>query len=432
VQPASPEWTEDIVYAFDGANEGGANPFAGVTAGGGGVLYGVTSIGGGSGCKFGAGCGTVFQLRPSQHGYVLSVLHAFSGGSQEVNSFANALVRSKEGALFGTTRYGGSSDCTQGCGTVFELVPGSGSYTEYDIHVFKDRHDGAFPLAGLLLSADGSLYGTSAAGTACAGNPCGSVFQLTPKGSSPVEPDTKVMFDFSVLYGFKDIETSGYDSRGSVIEDKSGSLYGTTFYGGNGTCPGGCGTVFKITPTAKNPESILYSFQGGNFGIGPWAGLVSDQYGALYGTTAYGGGGPCTMMDEPNGCGSVFKLTPSGSGYAYAQIYSFQGSPDGATPESSLVIDSAGRLYGTTVYGGKGTNCPYIGTAGCGTAFELEPSRSGYVEHIIHSFKGPSSSGPSDGAFPFGSLLASKNNVLFGTTYIGGEGEGGIVFKLSP
>jgi uncharacterized repeat protein (TIGR03803 family) len=165
----------------------------------------------------------------------------------------------------------------------------------------------------------------------------------------------------SVLYSFGDFHDDGQiPGVGALVSDGSGNLYGTTVQGGRNTCVDvGCGTVFKLTPGANGDwkETILYSFKGNANGSGPGAGVVLDAAGNLYGTTVYGGTTSCS-------CGVVYKLAPGSSGkWTYTVLHRFTGS-DGAQPDANLILDSKGNLYGTTITGGAG---------GYGVAFELTP-----------------------------------------------------------
>ena len=188
--------------------------------------------------------------------------------------------------------------------------------------------------------------------------------------------------------------------------------------GGSSACHFGCGTVFKLTPRGSvYTETIIHRFQGGSDGTTPYAGLIADKSGALYGTAAFGGSG-C----KP-GCGIVFKLSPAMSSnsqaaraYAESIIYAFRGGDDGAIPLASLLLDEGGSLYGTTNTGG-GTACNF--GAGCGTAFKLTQAASGYAESILHRFSLPSDSG--DGWYPQASLITDNRGALYGTTSEGGD-----------
>ncbi len=220
-----------------------------------------------------------------------------------------------------------------------------------------------------------------------------------------------------LLYAFGSYTGDGWGPLGGVVADKDGALYGTTFSGGIPTWNEyGEGTVFKLTPTGSGfTETILYSFLGESDGGWPRAGLIIDAKGALYGTAAIGG---------EYGYGAVFKLTPTGSGsYAESVIHSFRGSPDGYWPSAGLVADAKGTLCGTTAAGGRGTWCGQ----GCGTVFELRPTAGGgYRETILYSFD-PAIGG---GYYPENGLLL-RDGVLYGTTSSSRPGWG-TVFKLVP
>ncbi|MBV8343501.1 MAG: hypothetical protein JO190_00730 [Candidatus Eremiobacteraeota bacterium] len=184
--------------------------------------------------------------------------------------------------------------------------------------------------------------------------------------------------------------------QGGLLADLTGVFYGTTSSGGSADA----GTVFRLTPSGTQyTKTTLYSFLGSNDGQDPLGALVQDNTGALYGTT-YNGGYSCQ-------CGTVFKLTPSGSGYAESVLYRFNGGSDGMNPNGALVAGNAGVLYGTTDGGG---------TSGDGTVFELTPAGSSYTERILYSFKGGQ-----DGAIPRAELLI-RGGVLYSTTLAGGGG----------
>src|ERR1700730_2921679 len=218
----------------------------------------------------------------------------------------------------------------------------------------------------------------------------------------------------TVLYSL----TSGSDGANALaglISDNQGALYDTTEIGGTGNV----GTVLKLTPPANGQtawtETVLYSFKGGSDGATPIAGLIADNSGALYGTTAGGGSG---------NNGTVFKLTPPAKGQtAWTEnvLHSFKGGSGGATPIAGLIADNSGALYGTTAGGGSGNN---------GTVFKLTPPTKGqtaWTETVLHSFKGGSG-----GATPIAGLIADNSGALYGTTAGGGSGNNGTVFKLTP
>jgi uncharacterized repeat protein (TIGR03803 family) len=218
---------------------------------------------------------------------------------------------------------------------------------------------------------------------------------------------------FSLLYQFKS-GRDGSSPYSSLILDAQGNLYGTTMIDGAYSY----GTVFKISPQGN--ETVLHSFTGtGGDGATPVAPLIMDAAGNLYGTTEYGGlyGYEC----GPNGCGTVFKISPAGK---ETVLYRFTGIPnvDGMNPEQGLVRDSNGNLYGTTAQGGI-----YMYGNGYGTVFKIDSMGK---ETVLHSFN-PFAPPFDDGAFPLGgSLLRDSAGNLYGTTYFGGLGSFGTVFKV--
>jgi uncharacterized repeat protein (TIGR03803 family) len=186
----------------------------------------------------------------------------------------------------------------------------------------------------------------------------------------------------------------------------SGLIHGSdgSLYGttfGGGSA--GCGTVFKIAPSGK--FTSVYSFKGFSDGCNPVATVIRDSSGNVYGTTVFGG---------PANAGTVFKVTNSGK---ESVLYAFTGGADGGTPEADLIRDSSGNLYGTTLYGGDLTCL----TGGCGTVFKI--SKTGQ-ETVIHAF-----SGGADGFLPFGGLVRDSAGILYGTAEGGAIGDG-TVFKI--
>jgi len=293
------------------------------------------------------------------------------------------------------------------------------------LYDFRGQTDGQAPSGALIADSSGSLYGEteSGGGVMSCNDTCGTVFKLT-KHRSQSGPS----YSESILYSFRG-GSDGMYPTGGLIADAKGALYGVTNSGG-ALC-GGCGTVFKLTPTSLGyVHSVVYAFRGGSDGAVPQAGVVMDASGTLYGTTIYGGGTPC---DSGAGCGTVFKLTPTKTGYRESVIHRFQfNDQDGFWPLAPLIVDSTGALYGTTLKGGKAMPCL---ADGCGTVFKLTPHRSGYVESIMYSFQErPDGSGPEGG-------ILLENGVLYGTTAYGGSSsncgapnwEGcGTVFRLAP
>jgi uncharacterized repeat protein (TIGR03803 family) len=259
------------------------------------------------------------------------------------------------------------------------------------LHTFKGRSGGAIPNA-VIQDAKGNLYGTTEYGGGTSDG--GTVFRLSQRGN------------VTVLYKFKNV-AHGQNPYAGVIEDAQGSLYGTTAYGGGTACPGGCGTVFKLSNTGK--ETVLHSFTGGADGAFPNA-VIEDTQGNLYGTAYAGGDTACV-----GGCGTVFKLSRMGK---ETVLYSFKGGADGENP-NAVILDEKGNLYGTTTYDG-GRGC---GGYGCGVVFKVDTTGR---ETVLYSFKGGT-----DGGNPLAGVIRDAKGNLYGTTYIGGASGGGTVFKLN-
>jgi hypothetical protein len=216
---------------------------------------------------------------------------------------------------------------------------------------------------------------------------------------------------------------NGANPVGSLLLDASGNLYGTAA-GGGSSCAAygssGCGIVFELTPSPNGmwTDSTLYSFTGGNDGMAPNSGLVRDSQGNLYGETSASGG---SQICAGGGCGTVFRLTPSPNGtWTEKIVYSFTGT-DGVEPVGGLTFDAAGNLYGVAFYGGNIDGC------GCGTVFGLSPTLSGqWTETTLHVFGG------GDDANPWGSLVFDPQGNLYGTATDNSTGFNGEVFELSP
>jgi uncharacterized repeat protein (TIGR03803 family) len=274
---------------------------------------------------------------------------------------------------------------------------------------------------GLIADGTGNWYGTTYLGGTgqCSSGGivmgCGTVFELSPQSGGG--------WTETVLYSFQGTP-DGNNPASKLVFDHSGNLYGTTMYGGS--CTGnsaGCGIVFELSPQAGGgwTETIILNFVA-RHGSNPYGTLTFDATGNLYGTTVYGG----------MGVGVVFELSPqSGGGWAETVLHTFENDhSDGDFPESNVIFDTAGNLYGTTNTGGTGT-CP---PRGCGTVFELSPQSGGvWTETILHSFQ----TGGQDGLYPVGGLAIDGSSNLYGTTVSGGgvgckSNQGcGTVFELS-
>ncbi|MGO9863446.1 MAG: choice-of-anchor tandem repeat GloVer-containing protein, partial [Terriglobales bacterium] len=312
-----------------------------------GNLYGTTLRGGAHGSPSGedVGDGVVFELTPQPDGsWTETVLHSFGDGTDGINPSAG-LVLDHAGNLYGTTVGGGAggSSCSGGCGTVFEVSPGpNGQWTETLLYNFCSQAnctDGNAPAAGLIFDSAGNLYGTTTTGGDSAYGD-GTVFELTPGENG--------QWSETVLYMFQNFQ-DGSDPSAGLILDKSGTLYGTTIYGGDGNS----GTVFELSPNPGNPwvERVIYRFFEVQNGGQPYAGLVFDKAGNLWGTT--GGGGVSFT-------GVIFELTPGGVEALSYSVSLFGG----CYPYAGLILGADGNLYGTT---------SYCGTNYQGIVFEATP-----------------------------------------------------------
>ncbi len=320
-----------------------------------------------------------------------TVLYNFNG--TDGAGAAGGLIMDSAGNLYGVTNQGGTNgNCFSGCGTVFELSRNPrGSWSESVLYDFEGGNDGIYPVGNLFMDVAGNLYGvTSQGGT----HGVGIVFELSANGSGG--------WTETVLYS---LGTNSDESSptGGLIMDAAGNLYGTASYGGSY----GWGTVFKLSPSSGGwTETTLYSFSGGDDGLGPNGNLVMDAAGNLYGTTFNGGqgGGFC----QGSGCGTVFQVSPGVSGWTETVLHSFNAD-EGYGPSAGLVMDAAGNLYGTAYQGGNltGENCAPFG---CGTVFEVSPNGGGWTETTLHAFGGQPDTG-----YPLARLLLDSAGNLYGT-----------------
>ena len=335
---ASPAQTLTTLHSFNGTD--GQAPTAALVQATNGDLYGTTYNGGANG----AGLGTVFKVTPSG---TLTTLHSFAGYPTDGALPYAALVQATNGYLYGTAYNGGANGA--GDGMIFKITP-SGTLTT--LYNFCSQYngftctDGNGPYGELIQAGNRNLYGTTLYG-GTHGN--GTVFKITPSGM------------LTVLYSFCSHSgcTDGANPWAGLVQAANANFYGTTAYGG---ANGNYGTVFRITPSGT--LTVLYSFcsqSGCTDGANPWAGLVQAADGNFYGTTRHGGA---------NGHGTVFKITPSGTLTTLHSFCSQSGCTDGDQPAAGLVPATSGDLYGTTLFGGTSTNC----SGACGTVFKITPS----------------------------------------------------------
>jgi uncharacterized repeat protein (TIGR03803 family) len=364
-------WTETVLYSFQGGSDGAA-PNSPLIFDQAGNLYG-TTFGGGAYQQ-----GTVFKLSPNgSGGWTESILYSFGAYTSDGLQPDGGLIFDQSGNLYGTTSGGGPNICSRysNCGTVFQLSPnGSGGWTETLLYSFQGGSDGGQPNSPLIFDRAGNLYGTTTygGGTPCVdfnvGSGCGTAFELSPNGRGG--------WTETIVYAFQGNSDGTFPSAG-LIFDQSGNLYGTTSLGGDNITectaypPGGCGTVFELSPKGGGgwTETVLYAFQAGSDGWVPLAELTFDQAGNLYSTTRLGGLTQC----DGYSCGTVFELSPNGSGgWTETILHSFQCS-DGANPGTAVILDHAGNVYGTTSGGGP------AGCTGNGWGVVFEVSREPFV-----------------------------------------------------
>jgi len=410
---------ETVLHSFAGIE--GVYPGESVARDEAGNLYGITTMGGTGGCQnLFNGCGVVFKLDPAGHE---TVLYNFTGGADGAYP-QYGVVRDAAGNLYGTTSAGGAG----GLGIVFK-VDTAGHETV--LHTFTGKGDGSYP--NYLMLDGGYLYGT--AGCGGVGDPCswGTVYKLDLAGS------------YTVLYAFQ----GGADGRGpigGVVRDANGNLYGTTEFGGTADQ----GLIFKIDPAGH--ETALHNFAGGAAGANPAGNLLRDAAGNLYGITVDGGtndgdglvfeldsAGNYTVLQiftgtngdfpetgvisDPAGnlygttveggganLGVVFKLDTSGQ---ETVLYSFPSGVDGVNPESAVALDAAGNIYGTTYQGGSNN---------LGVVYKVDATGH---ETLLHTF-----TGGDDGIWPMAGVTLGAGGNLYGTTYSGGASDKGIVYKL--
>ena len=357
----------NILYQFSGLTDG-SGPTGRLTLDAKGNVYGVTFGGGNLTYCGGQGCGVVYELSPTTSGFwTETVLYAFTGLADGGNPGGGVIFDSK-GNLYGVTEGGGISNCngSQSCGVVFMLSPTSTGWKDTTLYTFTGGADGGEPSGLLTLDANDNVYGTAGEGgnTACRYG-CGTIFRLTRVADGT--------WSFSRLYAFDGTKGQGPDE--ALVFDQAGNIYGATNLGGKSAnnsqyCPFvTCGTVYELVRQSNGTwrHVLLHAFTGYPDGSSPYSGGVTlDAAGNVYGTAAYGGPQTCDFTYDTPGCGTAFKLSPvSGGGWIFNRIFGFDGD-DGDTPNGSLVLDSSGNLWGTSVNGFDGY----------GNIFELSPPAS--------------------------------------------------------
>ncbi|HEY3779424.1 MAG TPA: choice-of-anchor tandem repeat GloVer-containing protein [Rhizomicrobium sp.] len=355
-----------VLHSFAGTPNDGSYDYNPVTFDAAGDILGATNLGGTD------NDGTIYKITP---GKTETVLYSFTGGSEGYDPNAGVTLDPKSGNIYGTTTFGGSGSCRNGCGVLYELAA-DGTYTV--LHTFAVSTDGEWPVGTLLRDKHGNLFGVAGGGGP---NNGGTVFEYSAKGA------------FTVLHAFGS-SGDGFQPVGNLMRE-AGNLYGVTNSGGTDQY----GTVFKLAPDGT--LTTLYSFTGGADGGYPTGGIDHDTAGNLYGATNLAGNGTAPY-------GTVYKLAPDGT---LTTLYTFAGGTDGGWPAGSTLL-AQGKVYGTTTWGGANED---------GVVYEVDPVSG--TETVLHSFAGD------DGLIPESGLI-KKGGRLYGTASGGGADNLGVVFSL--
>jgi uncharacterized repeat protein (TIGR03803 family) len=364
-----------VMLNFAGSN--GSSPLAGLVMDANQNIYGTANSGGQN------GYGVVFKAnRNGQE----AVVHSFAGGANDGAYPEDSLIIDSAGNLYGTTFNGGPANA----GTVFKL---SSKGIIHILYSFAGGNDGANPIARLAIDKNGNLYGTTSAG-GTSGN--GTVFAVSAAGKH------------TVLYSFGS-GTDGTIPFAGVTLDAKGNLYGTTSAGGST----GNGTVFELKRSSSGwTEIILHNFELQDDGGTPYAGLVFDPSGNLYGAATQGG------VNGTDGGGTVFELSPAGSNWTFTVLYGLYGWNISGTFRDLLFDATTGVIYGTT-------HCD--GAYDAGTVYSLTPSSGSWSYTELYTF-----TGGTDGLYSFSNLVMDKSGNLYGTTNEGGANGSGVIFKVAP
>ncbi|HSY11816.1 MAG TPA: choice-of-anchor tandem repeat GloVer-containing protein [Verrucomicrobiae bacterium] len=345
-------WRETVLYNFSGND--GAFPVASLTFDRNGNLYGTTQLGGLGTCSTSGGqdlgCGVVFKLTPSANGWQESTVYEFQPGVNKGVVPVGGVIFDTAGNLYGTTwapgvegdgifdRAGANplSNTYWGCdepgcgGTVYKLTPTQNGWQESDIYAFTGAADGSSSMANLTMDSAGNLYGTTPfGGTGNCQYGCGTVFEVSSSNGGWTE---------TVLHSFA--STDGAYPMGALTPDAAGNFYSTTNIGGSHHQ----GTVFELAKSGQQwQESVLYNFTGGADGASPYAGVIFDSRGNIYGTATEGG---------TNSVGTIYSLVPNNGGWSQIVLHEFQlGNNDGQLPYGAVMLWN-NFLLGATQGGG--------------------------------------------------------------------------------
>jgi uncharacterized repeat protein (TIGR03803 family) len=263
------------------------------------------------------------------------------------------------------------------------------------LYQFSRQANGWGPQGQELIDSQGNIFGVASEGlvnekSTC----CGMIYELIPQAGGG--------YSYNVIYAFSGLSGDAFP-EGYISMDASGNIYGST--------AGSYGEVYRLSPNSSGgwSETVLWTESASGFGA---TGVAVDASGNVYGTAAFGGA---------NNRGFVFEISPSGGSWTTQDIYDFSG-PDGSGSVGSVILDAAGNLYGTTPQGGSSTNC----SGGCGVVFELTPNAGHWTESVLLNFNGGNGSGPQ------ARMTFDTNGNLYGTTWLGGPKNFGVVFELTP
>jgi uncharacterized repeat protein (TIGR03803 family) len=394
ITPSASSQSFQSIHRFTGGD--GEHPYAGLTMDAGGKLYGTTSEGGSS------DYGTVFRLVRAGSGWVLNTLYNFQGLSDGISPRARVIL-GPDGALYGTTYLGGSTNCGNGCGTIFRLQPPSNAcktalcpWIKTIIHTFggtREGNDGRNPVGDLIFDEQGNLFGVTNGGGQY---DVGMVYELTRTANGWTE---SVVHSFTTLFG---------NPVSGLALDQNGNFYGTAqrvvhYFGG----------VYRLVPSGTGwTEEDLYKFQAGDDGGWPMSGVILDDAGNVYGTASSFG---------PNGGGTIFELSPSNGGWSFSLLFGLVGRNGG--PQADLMFDGAGNLYGTTIGDGA---FQY------GSVFKLTPGSGGWSYTSLYDFNDPGVA-----TNPLSSVVRDASGNLYGTNAQGStpffcSGGCGGVWEISP
>jgi uncharacterized repeat protein (TIGR03803 family) len=378
VAPASAQGFE-VIHNFTGGDDGGVPPYT-LVLDKKGDLVGTANQGGAD------QAGVIFSMADKKSGWSLKPLYNFNGDDGQPGWG----VTLDKGSMYTIASYAGVMGGA--CGSALQINKSQKQWQSVVMHTFEEKDDGC-PTGNLVLDKAGNAYGVTQDGGP---NGWGEIYELSPSGGTWKE---------TTLHAFGG-EGDGGTPYSGLIFDKSGNLYGAATRGGEGGCDDGCGTVFELSPSQTGwTYNVLYSFQGGDDGGAPVAGLTLDKSGNLYGATeSYGA----------NGGGTVFELSPSNGTWTFNVLASMSGSTG---PVVAVTLDKAGTIYGTNYRDGADDY---------GSVFELSQSGGSWTYTDLHDF-----TGGDDGGYPGGGVTIDAKGNLYGTTVLGGADKYyGVVWEI--